>query len=288
MALAVRSLNGRFVKEVQGLSLWSELDQGTVDELEDLWSTHGVVVFRRQALSEDEMLAFSRRFGELEAVVRQDWTAQGLPEVVRISNMRNEAGERIGGLGSNELAWHSDQSYMADPATGAMLYMVEMPHTGGNTYWANLQLAYDALPPAMQARLENVCAVFSYAKRQAGYKEEKPLAESIQQRTPDVVHPIVNVHPHTGAKSLYLDPSTTSAIVGMSNRDGQQLLDDLTAHATQPEFVYRHDWQIGDLIMWDNGLVLHRRDPFDSTQNRLLKRTTVRLSPERHVLPRTV
>ncbi len=288
MALTVKSVNNSFVKEVQGLSLWSDLHYEEVDELEDLWSTHGVVVFRRQALSEDELLAFGRRFGELEAVVRQDWTAAGRPEVVRISNMRNEAGERIGGLGSNELAWRSDQSYMADPATGAMLYMVEMPHTGGNTYWANLQLAYDALPQEMKACLEDVCAIFSYAKRQAGYQEEKPLAQSIRQQTPDVVHPIVNVHPLTGAKSLYLDPSTTSGIVGMSDSEGQQLLDDLTAHATQPEFVYRHDWQIGDLIMWDNGLVLHRRDPFDTAQNRLLKRTTVRLSPERHILPRTV
>lgn len=288
MAMTVQPLNGSFVQEVQGVSLWSELDGATMDELDNLWSTHGVVVFRRQALSEDELLAFGRRFGEMEAVVRQDWTAEGRPEVVRISNMRNEAGERIGGLGSNELAWHSDQSYMADPATGAMLYMVEMPHTGGNTYWANLQLAYDALPQAMKARLEGVCAVFSYAKRQAGYKEEEPLAESIKQQTPDVVHPIVNVHPRTGVKSLYLDPSTTSGIVGMSDGEGKQLLDDLTAHATQPEFVYRHDWQIGDLVMWDNGLVLHRRDPFDTAQNRLLKRTTVRLSPERHILPRTV
>jgi taurine dioxygenase len=101
-----------------------------------------------------------------------------------------------------------------------------------------------------------------------------------------VVHPIVNVHPRTGVKSLYLDPSTTSGIVGMPDHEGQQLLDDLTAHATRPEFVYKHDWQIGDLVMWDNALVLHRRDPFDMAENRLLKRTTVRLSPERHILPR--
>jgi taurine dioxygenase len=175
---------------------------------------------------------------------------------------------------------------MGNPATGAMLYMVEMPSTGGNTYWANLQLAYDALPQAMKTRLEGVCAIFSYAKRQAGYQEEKPLAQSIQRQTPDVVHPIVNVHPRTGVKSLYLDPSTTSGIVGMPDHEGQQLLDDLTAHATRPEFVYKHDWQIGDLIMWDNALVLHRRDPFDMAENRLLKRTTVRLSPERHILPR--
>ena len=285
MALTVQPMEADFVQAVTGLSLWTELDQATVETLEALWSTCGVLVFRRQALSEDELLAFSRRFGELETVVRQDWASASRPEIVRISNMRNEAGERIGGLGSGELDWHSDQSYMAHPATGAVLYMVEMPRVGGHTYWANLQRAYDALPQEMKKRLEGVRGIFSYAKRQSGYGEDTPLAEAIKRQTPDVMHALVNVHPRTGIKSLYLDPSTTTGIVGMSDHEGQRLLDELTAHATQPAFVYRHDWQIGDVVMWDNSIVLHRRDPYDGTQNRLLKRTTIRLSPKHHVLP---
>ncbi|MDH3599941.1 MAG: TauD/TfdA family dioxygenase, partial [Candidatus Tectomicrobia bacterium] len=274
MALTTKPLGNSFVNEVPGLSLWAELDSSTVDALRELWSTSGVLVFRRQALSEDELLRFSERFGELEKVVRQDWTSENRPEIVRISNMRNEAGELIGGLGSGELAWHSDQSYMADPATGAVLYMVEMPRTGGHTYWANLHLAYEALSSEMKTRLDGVCGMFSYAKRQAGYGEEKPLAESIRHQTPDVIHPLVNTHPRTGAKSLYLDPSTTIGIVGMSDSDGRHLLNALTQHATQPAFVYQHEWQIGDVVMWDNGFVLHRRDPYEASQNRLLTRTT--------------
>ena len=220
MNLTVQATGCSFVKEVRDIALWADVDQTTVDLLEEIWRTCGVLIFRRQALSEDELIAFASRFGALETVVRQDWRSEKRPEVIRISNMRNEAGERIGGLGSSDLAWHSDQSYMARPATGALLYMVEMPPAGGQTYWANLRLVYDALPPDMKRQLDGTCAVFSYAKRQAGYHEEKPLPAAVKRQTPDVVHPIVNVHPHTGEKSIYLDPSTTSGIVGKSDGDG--------------------------------------------------------------------
>jgi taurine dioxygenase len=286
MHLALQPQGSSFVAEVASIRLWEPLDQAVVDELDELWSTRGVLVFRRQALSEDELVAFSRRFGEPERIVRQDWTSEHCPEVIRISNLRNQAGDPIGGLGSGELAWHSDQSYMAHPATGSVLYMVEKPRQGGHTYWANLRLAYEALSPDMQTRLDDQVAIFSYAKRQAGYDEDAPLAESVRRQTPDVRHALVNAHPLTGTKSLYLDPSAMVGIEGMSESEGRQLLDILSAHATQPAFVYRHEWQIGDVVMWDNGFMLHRRDPYDASQSRLLKRTTIRLSPSRHTVPR--
>lgn len=285
MALTLQPLNS-FVSEVLGLSLWSELDQATIDELDTLWSTQGVVVLRRQALSEDELLAFSRRFGTPEKIVRQDWTSARRPEIVRISNMRNEAGELIGGLGSGDLAWHTDQSYMANPATGCVLYMVEGPDEGGHTYWANLHLAYEALSPGLKDLIADKYAVFDYAKRQAGYNEGA-LSEDIKQQTPPIMHPLVTVHPRTGQKALYLDPSTTVGIAGMDEVEGRQLLDELCAHATKPAFVYKHEWHIGDVVMWDNGILLHRRDPYDASYNRLLKRTTIRLAADRHIVPLT-
>lgn len=284
MPLTLQPL-GPFAYEVVGLQLWQELDQAVIDELDALWSQRGVLVFRRQALSERELINFSQRFGRLEHVVRRDWASAQQPAITRISNMRNEAGDLIGGLGSNELAWHSDQSYMADPATGSVLYMVEMPGVGGHTYWANLQLAYEALSDEVKAQIDDLHGVFSYSKRQAGYKEAKPLTDDIKQQTPGVIHPLVNRHPLSGQKSLYLDPSTTIGIDGMPEDEGQALLDSLNSHATQAPFVYRHEWQIGDLVMWDNGFLLHRRDPFDAAQNRLLKRTTINLSPARHIVP---
>ena len=280
-------IDGQFAFEVRGLELWRPLPQDVVGALDDAWSSQGVLVFRRQALSEEELVAFSARFGEPDRIVRSDW-AGNHPAVIQISNMKNAQGRSIGGLGSGELGWHTDQSYVANPATGSVLYMVEMPRDNANTYWANLHLAYEALPPALKRRIAGLSAVYDYARRQSTYDDEKPMSEELRRRTPPVAHPLVSTHPVTGRKSLYLDPTTTVGIDGLPGEEGRTLLDELNRHATRPEFVYTHRWQIGDLVMWDNGFLLHRRDPFDPSQNRLLKRTTIRLSPERHIVPATV
>lgn len=280
-----RPAGGSFAREVQGLDLWRPLDEPTRAELRALWAGSGVLLFRRQSLSEDELVAFSAVFGKPEIIVRTDWQSASRPEVIHISNMRNQQGDAIGGLGAGELDWHSDQSYVADPATGAALYMVEMPREGGRTYWANLQLAYATLPEATKRRIEGRRAVFDYLKRQSTYDNEKPMSAELRRKTPPVMHPLVNVHPVTGVRSLYLDPSTTVGIEGMGAEEGRALLDELTAHATRPGLVYAHDWQIGDLLLWDNGVTLHRRDPFDMRFNRMLKRTTMRLAATRHIVP---
>lgn len=280
-----RALANGFAREIVGFDLWAEQDSATLARLREIWGRAGVLLFRRQAVSEDELVTFSARLGKPEIIVRTDWQSQNRPEVIQISNMKNQAGDAIGGLGAGELDWHSDQSYVANPATGAVLYMVEMPKDGGRTYWANLQLAYAALPEATKQRIAGRRAVFDYLKRQSTYDQEKPMSAELRRKTPPVLHPLVNVHPVTGAKSLYLDPSTTVGIDGLSGTESRALLDELAAHATRPEFVYAHDWQIGDVVLWDNGVTLHRRDPFEARFNRLLKRTTMRLSSDRHVVP---
>lgn len=271
--------------EVVGLNLWERLPPHVVESLVAAWSKAGLLVIRRQALSENELVAFSEQFGELDVIVRDDWKSANRPEVIHISNMKDASGHSIGGLGAGELDWHSDQSYMCEPATGSLLYMVEMPREGGRTYWANLSLAYAALSQATKARIEGKHAVFDYLKRQSTYDDEAPMSAELRRKTPVVAHPLVNRHPVTKEPSLYLDPTTTIGIVELPGAEGKALLDELNAHAVQPSFVYGHDWQIGDVVMWDNGVVLHRRDPFDSTHNRLLKRTTFRLSAARHIVP---
>lgn len=286
MDYRVDPIDGNFAFEVRGLSLWEPLDAAAVAHLSELWSGQGVLLFRRQSLSEAELVAFSRRFGEPDIIVRTDWQS-ATPEVVQISNMKDAAGRSIGGLGAGELGWHTDQSYVTDPATGSVLYMIEMPRDGGKTYWANLQLAHEALPPATRARIEGLNVVYDYLARQSTYDDEPEMSDELRRKTPPVSHPLVNVHPITGRKSLYLDPTTAVGIDGMSEEAGRALLESLNEHATRPEFVYAHDWQVGDVLMWDNGFLLHRRDPFDAAQNRLLKRTTLRLSPARHIVPIT-
>lgn len=287
MSFEIVPIDGQFAFEVRGLDLWRPLAQDVADALDAAWSSQGVLVFRRQALSEEELVAFSRRFGDPDQIVRDDWQSGNHPAVIQISNMKNSQGRSIGGLGSGELGWHTDQSYVANPATGSVLYMVEMPRDNANTYWSNLHLAYEALPDATKRRIEGLRAVYDYFRRQSTYDDEKPMSEELRRRTPSVAHPLVNTHPVSGRKSLYLDPTTTVGVDGLPEAEGRELLDELNRHATRPEFVYTHCWQIGDLIMWDNGFLLHRRDPFDAQQNRLLKRTTIRLSPQRHIVPST-
>jgi len=279
----VRPISDSFVAEVAGLALWETIDEATVSALRQALRKHGVLIFRRQSLSEDELADFSARFGELDRIVRTDWAANH-PSVIRISNMKDASGTPIGGLGSNELDWHTDQSYMTHPATGAILQIVELPPIPVDTFWANLKLAWQTLDAQTQAQVEGLSGIFQYARRQATYNEGK-LKDTIQKQTPDVAHPLVNVDPVTGDRSLYLDPTTMTGIVDMDEPAAMELLERLGAHATQEQFVYQHRWQSGDVVMWDNGFLLHRRGEFDDNACRLLKRTTIRWPADLHMVP---
>ena len=283
--MRLTALQDTFAHEVLDLNLWKDLDERTLNRLRIAWRRHGVLLFRRQSLSESELVRFFSHFGKSEIIVRTDWQSRNRDEVIHISNMKDASGRSIGGLGSGELDWHSDQSYMTHPATGALLYMVEMPNEGGTTYWANLQQAYDALNEETRSQIADLEAIYDYAKRQSSYDDEAPLSASLRRKTPPVLHPLVCINPQTRRQSLYIDPSTMVGISGVSAKKGAALLAQLSAHATQPCFVYTHHWQIGDVVMWDNGQVLHRRDHFGEATPRWLKRLTCQLSPEHHLIP---
>jgi taurine dioxygenase len=245
-----------------------------------------VLVFRRQALSEQELAGFSARFGPLERTVRTDWASPATPEVTLISNLKDAAARPIGGLGDGEIEWHSDQSYMQGPATGAMLYAIELPPQGGTTSWVDLTAAYTGLPERLKRAIDGRRGIFSYVKRLAGYQgADRVISEEAKRKTPPVLHPLVHTHPVTGDKALYLDQTTTIGIEGLGQAAGEALLDELYASATRPEFVYRHDWQVGDVVLWDNGFTMHRREPFDPAARRLMKRTTMFLPQDRHIVP---
>jgi taurine dioxygenase len=281
-----RALDRSFAREVVGLRLWERQDDRVVGALEALWTKHPVLLFRRQALSEDELARFSALFGPLERTVRSDWASPLRPEVGLISNLRDAHMRPIGGLGDGELKWHSDQSYMRNPATGAVLYAIELPSEGGATSWVDLTAAYAGLSPRLKHAVEDERAIFSYAKRLAGYQGvDRTISEEAKRKTPPVLHPLVHTHPVTGARALYLDSTTTVGIAGLDDAAGMALLDELYEAATRPEFVYRHHWQVGDAVLWDNGVTMHRRDPFDATARRLMKRTTILLSRDRHIVP---
>ena len=286
MRMETRKLHPSLACEVMGLRLWEKLAPETVADLRELWSRWGVLVFRRQALDEAELAAFCALFGPLERTVRTDWASPAVPEIGVISNLKDGRGKPIGGLGDGEIEWHSDQSYMMHPATGAALYALELPPEGGLTSWVDLRAAYRALPPRLRRAVEGRRAVFSYVKRLAGYQgQDRVISEEARKKTPPVAHTLTHDHPVTGDRALYLDSTTTVGIAGMDDADGASLLAEIYQAAVQPEFVYTHLWQVGDLLLWDNGFTMHRRAPFDPAARRLMKRTTMILDPSRHIVP---
>ena len=287
MTLETRPLHPTLATEVVGLRLWEHLDDATIATLRGLYSRYGVLVFRRQALNEAELAAFCARFGLLERTVRSDWASPSVPEVTVLSNLKDGLGRPIGGLGDGELQWHSDQSYMIKPATGAALYALELPPEGGETFWVDLRAAYAGLPRQLRAQVTGKRGIFDYTKRLAGYGREtdQKISEEAQRLTPPVTHSLVRAHPETGDRSLYLDSTTTVGIDYMDTTTALTLLDEVYEAATRDQFVYAHQWQIGDLVLWDNGFTMHRRTPFDPAARRLMKRMTMNLDRYRHVMP---
>ena len=287
MPLQTRPLHPTLACEVIGLRLWEPLDEDTAAELGELWSRWGVLVFRRQALSEAELAHFCALLGPLERTVRSDWASPAVPEVTVLSNLKDGLGQPIGGLGDGELEWHSDQSYMVTPATGAALYALELPPEGGETFWVDLRAAYAGLPRQLRTAITGKRGIFDYTKRLAGYGREvdQQISEEARRQTPPVTHALVRAHPETGDRSLYLDSTTTVGIDYMDTASGLALLDEVYEAATRDEFVYAHQWQVGDLLLWDNGFTMHRRRPFDSGARRLMKRMTMNLDKYRHVMP---
>lgn len=286
MTLETRPLHPSLACEILGLRLWEGLEPETVAALRELWARWGVLVFRRQALAERELAAFCALFGRLERTVRTDWASPVVPEIGLISNLRDARARPIGGLGDGEIEWHSDQSYMMHPATGARLYALELPRQGGRTFWVDLRAAYTGLPERLRQAVAGRRGVFSYVKRLAGYQgRDRVISEEATRKTPPVAHSLVHTHPVTGEKALYLDSTTTVGIEGMEAAAGAALLDEIYRAAIQPANVYTHDWQVGDLLLWDNGFTMHRREPFDPGARRLMKRTTVILDPSRHIVP---
>jgi taurine dioxygenase len=285
--LETRELHPTLAREVVGLRLWEKLDEATIEELRALYGQYGVLVFRRQALSEAELAGFCAQLGPLERTVRSDWASQAVPEVTVLSNLKDGLGRSIGGLGDGELQWHSDQSYMTTPATGAALYALELPPDGGETFWVDLRAAFAALPRKLRTAIAGKRGVFDYSKRLAGYGREsdQKISEEARQKTPPVTHSLVRAHPETGERSLYLDSTTTTGIDYMDTATGLALLDEVYEAATRDEFVYAHQWQVGDLVVWDNGFTMHRRTPFDPGARRLMKRMTMNLDKHRHVMP---
>ena len=276
--LKVRKLAAALGAEIEGLDLGRAIAPQVFVEVRKAWLEHLVIRIRGQKLSDPQVLAFSRNFGELDPPGPNPLGRPFLadhPEMNVISNIKDN-GVPIGGLGDGEAIWHADMTYIERPPMAAILYAIEIPPAGGDTYWANMYLAYDTLPDGLKRRIEGREAVHDATYNSAGTMR-KGYREVTDPRTaPGARHPLVRTHPESGRKSLFLGRRRNSYVLDLDLEESEALLDELWAHATQPQFTFRQQWRVGDLLVWDNRCTLHRRDAFDPRARRLLHRTQIR------------
>jgi taurine dioxygenase len=268
--LVARPLNDAIGVEFIGVDLRDNLSEAAFEAIRDAWRASCVALFRGQTLDEAAQVKVAARFGELGKVLHKHNGGSSLPGVMYISNIR-ENGELIGALPDGEMYFHSDQCYIEKPSVATMLYAMEIPSKGGDTLFANMFAAYDALSDKMKARLEGLKALNVYDYDNAATVRGSQPREGV----PSFAHPVVREHSATGRKALYVNRLMTHSIVGMDPAESEALLEALFAHQEQEEFIYRHVWTPGDLLIWDNRSALHARSDFDASERRLMRRTVV-------------
>ncbi len=248
--------------EITGVRLSSSCDDELIVAIKSALHEHLVLVFRDQSLEPGEQVAFSERFGKLVVRVSGEFLHPDYPPVLILSN-RIIDGKAEGATdayaGSH---WHSDLTYAEKPSFGSMLHAIEVAEDGGDTAWANMYAAYDALPEGVKTRIDSLKAIHVRDRRRnprAGVSNtlDRDVNEYYDIKVPDSLHPMVRTHPITGQKALYVSPRFTVAIDGIDNIEGQRLLDELFEHQKKPEFIYKHKWEVGDLVFWDNSATIH-------------------------------
>ena len=280
MTMQVTPLHPLFVGEVGGLDLRNPLRSEQAREIERAMDRYAVLVFRNQPLTEDQQVAFARNFGSLEAgfaKVSQGGKRLKYAELADISNVALDGNiaerdtRKIVGNVANQL-WHSDSSFQQPAARYSMLSAVVLPGQGGETEFCDMRAAYDALPGSLKAEVDELTAEH-FALHSRFILGDTDYSQEQRDLMPPVFWPVVRTHGGSGRKMLFIG-AHASRIVGRSVAEGRMLLADLLEHATQSQFVYRHEWQVGDLVMWDNRSTLHRGRRYDLSSRRELRRAT--------------
>jgi alpha-ketoglutarate-dependent 2,4-dichlorophenoxyacetate dioxygenase len=281
MGATIWPVTEHFVAEVGDIDLSRPLSDTDFRVVENAFERYAVLVFPDQRLSQEQHVAFARRFGPIDRsmIVQMDGATPRVPaEIADVSNLDSQ-GEiltredrlRLFMLG-NQL-WHTDSAFKHVPAKASLLYQRAIAQTGGQTEFADLRAAWDALPEAMQGKVEGLVAehAIAYSRAKLGFA----MSESEQQALPPVQQVLVRTHPASGRKSLYL-AAHAGRILGMTDQEGTALLEELTAFATQRQFIYSHRWRVNDLVLWDNRCTMHRGRPFDDQRwKRDAQRATV-------------
>ena len=264
---------------VTGLDLSAPVDQDTFDNLRAALHEHAVLVLPTQDLGPDHIIAWSRRFGELETHIEADFLLPGYQEIVVIGNLMVDGKLRALFVNGRE-EWHYDYSYAAKPSIAALFYAVEIPPEGGDTLFLDARAAYDALTADMKRRIDDLKGVNWYENLDRHLRTMDPSrpmpSEALRRQWPPVKHGLVEAHPETGRRALRISPSVLSGVEGLSEAQSKSLIDALLAHATAPQFVYRHRWKVRDLVIFDNRALLHSATWFDAEKyRRVMYRTTI-------------
>lgn len=240
---------------------------------------HLVLTIRGQDLTDPDLIDFGKRFGVLEppgmSIIGKPYL-DDYPDVLVISNLKSDEGTPLGNLGDGEAIWHTDMSYRDVPCSAAILHAWEVPPSGGDTSFANQYLAYETLPHDLHEKIDGQIMVHDETYNSGGQLRKGFKEVTDPREAPGARHPIVRTHPVTGRKSLYLGRRRNGCILGLDLDDSEETLERLWAHATQPSLAWTHQWRKGDVLIWDNRCVLHRRDAFDPTARRMMHRVQIR------------
>jgi len=276
-SLDVISTGAALAAEVRGIDLRTIADRD-FERTMQAWHDHSVLLFRGQTLTDQDLIAFSRRLGDLDWAPIQETGrrfVEGLPEIYIVSNVLVN-GEPIGSLGDGEAVWHTDMSYLDVPPKASMLYSLEIPPTGGNTSFCTMYGIYDALPSELKARIAGLNIKHDGTYNSGGYLRQGVTPTDDPVTSPGAVHPLVCTHPNTGRRMLYLGRRRNAYLVGLSLGESEKLLDELWTYVDRPEYAWEHVWHVGDLVLWDNRCTMHRRDAFDANSRRIMHRTQVK------------
>ena len=275
--MAARPTGAALAADIEEVDLAGALSPETMAAIKAAWGEYLVLRFRGQALSDDDLMRFSRQFGELDwaPIAAANDAPEGREYIMVVSNVV-ENGRAIGQLGAYEAVWHTDMSYVPEPPMASALYSLEAPPAGGDTGFCNMYQAYETLMPELRRQIEGRLCRHDASRNSAGELRRGFVDAPDPSHTIGAEHPIVRTHPVTGRKALFLGRRRNAYIPGLTLADSEALLDALWAHATQDEFTWYQQWRAGDLILWDNRCVMHRRDAFDPAARRVMHRTQIK------------
>ena len=278
MPVTIKPVTPAVGAEISGVNL-AQLSDREFSQIEQAWNRYSALLFRDQKLTDDDLLAFSRRFGELDPPPVQEHGRQspeGYPDIYVVSNVLDDKGAPIGALGAGEAVWHTDMSYLQEPPDASMLYSLEVPPSGGDTWVLGMQAAWSTLPDALKAKVRGRRIKHDGTYNSGGYLRKGVTPTDDPHQAPGAWHPAVISHPATGVPSLYLGRRRNSYVEGLSPAESDALLDALWAHIEREDLRYQHRWRVGDLLLWDNRSTMHRRDPFDNATRRVMHRTQIK------------